>query len=70
MRIAADGVTNQNGVVTGFIKLAVSFKSHRDGWQCATGFQTERLGKRDTLRVTQRLRGANRIAAFKNVLGH
>ena len=70
VRVTADGMADQNGIVGGFVKLAVSFKSHRDVWQCAARFQTKQFVKRDTLRITQRLRGANRVAAFKNVLGH
>ena len=70
MRITTDGVADENGIVAGFVEPSVGFKNHADPGQGAAGFQTERLVQRDRLSMTQRLRGANRVAAFKSVPGH
>ena len=70
MRIAANGMADQNSVVTGGIQFSVSFKSHRDTGQGATRFQMNRSSERYALGIAQRLRGANRVATFKDVFGH
>jgi hypothetical protein len=70
VRIAAQRVADQNGVVAGGIQFAVGFIGHRDAGQGAARFQKQRPVERDALRMAQRLRGANRVATFKIVFGH
>ena len=70
VRIAADGMADQNRIVAGRIELAVGLVGHRHARQMSSLFQAQRSLQFKALRVAQRLGAAHTVGAFKEGLAH
>ena len=70
MRIAADRVADEHGVVARRAERAVGFIGHGDAGQRTSEFQRERLLQGHGFNVAQRLAAAPAVAAFKCLFAH
>ena len=70
VRVAADGVADQDGVVARLVQIPLSLVSNGDRRQFAAEFQFERSVEGNLLGMQQRRCGTDRVAAVEIALPH
>ncbi len=70
VRVAAERMADQDGVVAGLAEAAVSLVADLQARQLAAQLQRKRLVEPRDLRVLKRPGAADAVAAFKFLFGH
>jgi hypothetical protein len=70
VRIAADGVANQDGIVARIVEPAVCLVGNCHAGQLVAQFQLQLVVKRGRLRIPQRFRVPHAVTAVKEFVAH